>query len=61
MTQRQEEVLRIALEAGYYDQPKGATIKELARRAGIAPSTFQEILQRAERKVMLAHVEEGQG
>ena len=53
LTDRQEEVLRMALEAGYYDQPKRVTIKGLARMAGIAPSTFQEILQRAERKVIL--------
>ncbi len=53
LTDRQEEILRMALEAGYYDQPKRTTIKQLAKRAGIAPSTFQEILQRAERKVMV--------
>jgi predicted DNA binding protein len=52
LTDRQEEVIRLALEAGYYDQPKRVTIKDLAKRVGIAPSTYQEILQRAERKVM---------
>ncbi len=57
LTDRQEEILRIALEAGYYDQPKRATIKVLAKRVGIAPSTYQEILQRAERKVMLTSLE----
>lgn len=54
LTERQEEIIRLALEAGYYDQPKRATIKDLARRAGIAPSTLQEILQRAEKKVMVS-------
>jgi predicted DNA binding protein len=54
LTDRQEEILRMALESGYYDQPKRVTIKDLAKRLGIAPSTFQEILQRAERKVMLS-------
>jgi predicted DNA binding protein len=58
LTDRQEEVLRMALEAGYYDQPKRVIIKDLARRAGVAPSTFQEILQRAERKVMLSSFED---
>ncbi len=57
LTDRQEEILRIALEAGYYDQPKRATIKDLAKRTGIAPSTYQEILQRAERKVMTTSLE----
>ena len=58
LTERQEEVIRMALEAGYYDQPKRVTIKDLARSAGIAPSTYQEILQRAERKVMLSSFED---
>jgi predicted DNA binding protein len=58
LTDRQEEVIRMALRAGYYDQPKRVTIKDLAKRAGIAPSTFQEILQRAERKVMLSSLEQ---
>jgi predicted DNA binding protein len=57
LTDRQDEILRMALQAGYYDQPKRATIKDLAKRAGIAPSTFQEILQRAERKVMLTSLD----
>ena len=52
LTERQDEVLRLALREGYYEQPKRTTIKALAAKAGIAPSTFQEILQRAERKVM---------
>ena len=58
LTDRQEEIIRMAMEAGYYDQPKRVTIKDLAKRAGIAPSTFQEILQRAERKVMVTSLEE---
>jgi predicted DNA binding protein len=58
LTDRQEEILRMALEAGYYDQPKRVTIKDLAKRAGIAPSTYQEILQRAERKVMMTSLEQ---
>jgi predicted DNA binding protein len=42
----------MAIEAGFYDQPKRTSIKELARRAGVSPSTFQETLKRAERKVL---------
>lgn len=53
LTRRQEEVLRLALDEGYYDRPKRVTIRDLARRAGVSPSTLQEVLQRAERKVML--------
>ena len=58
LTDRQEEIIRMAMKAGYYDQPKRVTIKDLAKVAGIAPSTFQEILQRAEHKVMVSSLEE---
>jgi predicted DNA binding protein len=57
LTDRQEQVLRLALESGYYDQPKRVTIKDLARKLGISPSTYQETLQRAERKVMLSSLD----
>jgi predicted DNA binding protein len=59
LTERQEQVLRMAIESGYYDQPKRTSIKELARRAGVAPSTLQETLQRAERKVLGAFAQRG--
>lgn len=58
LTDRQEEILKMAMRRGYYEQPKRTTIKKLAAETGIAPSTFQEILQRAERKVMLASMKD---
>ena len=58
LTDRQEHIIRMAMDAGYYDQPKRVTIKDLAKRAGIAPSTFQEILQRAEKKVLISSLED---
>ena len=48
----------MALQEGYYEQPKRTTIKKLAAKMGIAPSTFQEIIQRTEHKVMMSSFEE---
>lgn len=52
LTERQETVIRLAVEKGYYDQPKRVTIRDLAEAFDISPSTLAEILQRAEGKVM---------
>ncbi len=59
MTARQEEVLKMAFRNGYYDYPKKVTIKDLANRLGVSPSTVAEILQRAEKKVIAEYFGEG--
>lgn len=57
LTRRQAQVLRVALDSGYFDFPKGTGIEELARRLGVSKSTISEILHRAERKILRAYVE----
>jgi predicted DNA binding protein len=52
LTTRQEEIIKIALQSGYYDTPKKTTINKLAKSFGISPSTLAEILQRAEKKII---------
>lgn len=52
VTPRQEEVLRKAFEMGYFDFPKRVSVRELARRLQISPSTLGEILQRAEKNII---------
>ncbi|AGK60505.1 HTH DNA binding domain protein [Archaeoglobus sulfaticallidus PM70-1] len=52
ITYREEEVLRIALQKGYFDYPKKIKLEELASYFGIAPSTLSEILRRAQKKVL---------
>ncbi len=54
LTERQEELLREAVEAGYYDTPRTCTLTELAEAAGLAKSTCSETLHRAEGKVIKA-------
>lgn len=52
LTDRQLEALRIALDAGYYDQPRGASIAELAEETTVARATFEEHLRKAENKLV---------
>ena len=47
-----EEILKIALEKGYFDFPKKIKLEELAEFFGIAPSTLSEILRRGQRKIL---------
>jgi len=52
LTDTQEELLTAGIEEGYYDNPRGCTLTELAEKQDIAKSTCSEILQRAEEAVM---------
>jgi len=53
LTSKQLDVLRFAIEQGYYANPRGATLEKLAKSYGLSRSTFQEHLQKAEETIML--------
>ena len=53
LTDRQERILRTALLRGYFDCPKGISLKELASIFGISISTASEILRRGQKKVLM--------
>jgi len=52
MTDRQIGALRVALDNGYYDEPRGASVEEMARETTVARATFEEHLRKAENKLM---------
>ncbi|WP_340681201.1 helix-turn-helix domain-containing protein [Natrinema caseinilyticum] len=52
VTNRQQDVLATALEAGYYATPREATLTDVADRLGISKATCSEILHRAEGSVI---------
>ncbi|MFB1064686.1 helix-turn-helix domain-containing protein [Natrinema sp. H-ect4] len=51
LTDRQLEVFRTALEAGYYDVPREATLTEVASALGVTKSTCSDVLHRAESSI----------
>lgn len=53
LTSRQIEAIQIALENGYYNQPRKATVKELANHTTVARATYEEHLRKAENKIMI--------
>jgi predicted DNA binding protein len=52
LSAKQLDVMRFAIDRGYYGNPRGATLEELAKAYGLARSTFQEHLQKAEETIM---------
>ncbi|MEM0159006.1 MAG: helix-turn-helix domain-containing protein [Thermoplasmataceae archaeon] len=51
VTERQLKLLDIALSSGYFDMPRQTNISSLAKAAGVAKSTFQEQLEKAQVKM----------
>ncbi len=58
LTRRQEDILKIALEKGYFDYPKKTSVRELANLFGISISTLSEILRSGQKKVMATYFRE---
>ncbi len=54
LSDRQREAVLVALELGYYEQPRAVTHEDVAAELGCAPSTASEHLQKAEAKLVRA-------
>lgn len=52
LTDRQLGALRVALDNGYYNQPRGASVSDLAAQTAVARSTYEEHLRKAENKLI---------
>jgi len=52
VTERQLAALRLALERGYYEQPRKTSLRELAEQTAVARSTYEEHLRKAENKLL---------
>jgi predicted DNA binding protein len=52
LTENEDEVIRKAFEMGYFDVPRRARIRDIARIIGKSPSTIDETLRRAEKKIL---------
>lgn len=56
LTQKQEAVLSVAVEGGYFEVPRGSTLSEVADRLGISEQAASERLRRAMRSLASAAV-----
>jgi predicted DNA binding protein len=55
LTARQENILQIALERGYFEFPKKITLRQLAKTLDVSPATLTEILRRGQKRVIQEH------
>jgi predicted DNA binding protein len=55
LTERQEWILRIAFENGYFDDPKKIRIRALAGIVGVSAPTLHESLRRTQKKILEEH------
>jgi len=55
LTERQEKLLWLALQSGFFEFPRKINTIELSGRLGIATSTLSEILRRGTRKLLEHH------
>jgi predicted DNA binding protein len=52
LTDRQLAALQVALENGYYEEPRGCSVSDLAEQTTVARATFEEHLRKAENKLV---------
>jgi len=55
LTARQDHILQIALEKGYFEFPKKIGLRELAKTLEVSPATLSEILRRGQKRVLQEH------
>lgn len=59
LTDRQREVLDVAIAAGYYDVPRESTLTDLAERLGVNKSVVSRVLHRAESRIVTDYWTDG--
>ncbi|HTY90897.1 MAG TPA: helix-turn-helix domain-containing protein [Methanocella sp.] len=52
LTERQMLTLRTAVEMGYFDTPRRASVRDVAKKLNVSASTAVEHLRKAEKKVL---------
>ena len=58
LTDRQDEILTIAYNEGYFDLERKASLTDIAKRVGISTPTMEEIIRRALKKLVERYIRE---
>jgi len=59
VTRKQEMVVRLALDKGFFDYPRRVTLEELAKLCDMSTSTVAETLKRGEKNILRQYFERG--
>jgi predicted DNA binding protein len=57
LTERQEQIIRVALASGFFEFPRKMGSVELARKLGISVSTLSEILRATQRRIFSEYLQ----
>jgi len=57
LTDRQREILKVAISEGYYDFPRRITLSQLAEKLGVSKATLSEMLMKIESKIIKKYFE----
>ena len=57
LTERQEELVRVALASGFFDFPRMMGSLEFARKLGISVSTLSEVLRATQRRIFSEYLQ----
>ena len=52
LTEKQEQVLKLAYMQGFFESPHGTNMRQLAKALDCSPSTLVRLLRKAEKKVL---------
>jgi predicted DNA binding protein len=55
VTAKQESVIKIAMEKGYFDYPRRIKLRELAKLCNMTTATVDEIVKRGERNIIRSY------
>jgi predicted DNA binding protein len=56
LTERQEELIRVALASGFFDFPRKIGTLELSKKLGISVSTLSEIMRATQRRIFSEYI-----
>ncbi len=57
LTERQDEIIRLAFAAGYFDFPRKISSLKLAKQLGVSVSTLSEVMRAAQRRIFAEHLQ----
>lgn len=56
LTRRQEEIIMMAFEKGYFETPRKIKLKNLAEATGVSQATLSEILRKGQKKIIVDYL-----
>lgn len=56
LTQRQEEIIMMAYERGYFETPRKIKLKDLSDMTGVSQATLSEILRKGQKKIVVDYL-----